>query len=196
MGGGEQTCNSTAPRAPHSRPQRLGTLAQQSRVGQGQREMITAQQTPDDLGQHTRHRQFTEIGLLAKWTSGELLIFNLLPAPIREPRKPEPPFTAPRQLVCPRLAARQSSGPGALPARGLAALGQVPPPRANQRGRRSLTGVSPAGRGCGRDGGAVRSAPSARRGTGCAPPGPLGLQDPAPGSCSSRLLSPLAPFPT
>lgn len=158
--------------------------------------MITFQRTPDDLGQHTRHRQFIETGLLAKWTSGELLICNLLPAPIREPQQPEPPFAAPCQLVCKRLAARQSSGPGALPARGLAALSQVPPPRANQRGGGGVTGVSPAGRGCGRDGWAVRSARSARRGTGCAPPGPLGLQDAAPWSCSSRLLSPLPPFPT
>ena len=132
---------------------------------------------PDSLGQRTSQSKFTDMGHLAKRTSGEWLTTNLRPAPLATRDGPSRPFAAPCRPTGPRLYAAEPPdrpGPRARPARGLAAPGHVSPPRANQRKRRASCCSSPAGRGEA----AVSSAPP------CAPR----FQTPAPWGCSALLF--------
>lgn len=142
--------------------------------------------TPGRLGQHTSQSKFTEMGHLAKWTSGEWLTVNPRPATLVSSPKSSRPLCRPlpADLSAPLRAAELADrpGPGARPARGLAAPGSRAYTQ-SQPAEEAGSRVAPhsggwAGLWAGRDA-AVSSAPP------CAP----GFQTPAPWSCSSRLFS-------
>lgn len=109
---------------------------------------------------------------------------NPRPATLVSSRSPEPPLCRPlpADLSAPLLTAELANrpGPGARPARGLAAPGHVPTSQASQRRRQGLAlRLSGRGGAVGGGGAAAVSSPPP-----CAPD----FQTPAPWSCSSRLF--------